>query len=164
MPHLGQIRPVAERFWEKVNKAHGDGCWEWTAARLQQDGKEWYGVFRVGSKVMGTAQTQYAHRMAWLLTHWLIPRGKSVLHRCDNPACVRPDHLFIGTHLDNMADMNAKGRGNNAYTINPPTHCKRGHEFSETNTATDSHGNRRCRMCAAMWTRIYSARRKSACV
>lgn len=143
------------RFWSKVDKAPYEQCWEWKAATNPQSG---YGVIRVGSKIMGTARTETAHRVSWLLAHWLIPRDKHVLHKCDNRRCVRPDHLYLGTHQDNMGDVAARGRHNNAYTINPPTHCKRGHEFNAANTAKDSNGNRRCRACGAMWTRVYSGR------
>lgn len=156
--------PVFEqRFWSKVRKSDDGGCWEWTGARCKQDGKLWYGVMRVGSKRMGTGKVEYAHRIAWLLTHWLIPRdNKFVLHRCDNPACVRPDHLFLGTHAENMADMDEKGRRQNGYTKSPPTHCKRGHEFTSENTAQDEHGNRRCRACSNMWGRVYRLQRRAA--
>lgn len=146
---------IAQRFWSKVFKHPGEGCWEWTAARNPQSG---YGVIRIGSKAAGTSRTETAHRVSWLLTHWLIPRGRFVLHKCDNRKCVRPDHLYIGTQQDNMRDVQVRGRHNNAYTINPPTHCKRGHEFNEQNTARDSKGNRRCRKCGAMWTRVYGGR------
>lgn len=141
------------RFWSKVRRS--EGCWEWTAARNPMSG---YGVFRIGRKSAGTGRTETAHRMAWLLTNWIIPNGKHVLHRCDNRRCVRPDHLFLGTHVENVADMIAKGRHQNGYTLNPPERCKRGHEFTQSNTALDDHGNRRCRQCARMWARIYRQR------
>lgn len=91
--------PLAERFWPKVRR--GDGCWEWTACKTMH-GYGRISVFRRGP--------QKAHRVAWELTHGPIPAGKHVLHSCDNPACVRPDHLRLGTHLDNMRDMFARGR------------------------------------------------------
>ena len=88
----------AVRFWAKV--AIGDGCWTWTAA-ITAFG---YGVIQWQGK------KRPAHRIAWELTYGPIPAGKWVLHKCDNPPCVRPDHLFLGTVIDNVADMVAKGR------------------------------------------------------
>ncbi len=85
-------------FWEQVTPA---GCWEWTGAR-DRDG---YGQTRIGMKRVK------AHRKAWEILHGPIPAGLHVLHRCDNPPCVRPDHLWIGTERDNQHDKWAKGRG-----------------------------------------------------
>lgn len=94
-------RPLAARFWEKVSKT--DGCWLWTAS-LTRGG---YGQFSPRKGVI-----RRAHRIAWLLVNGPVPDGLWVLHRCDTPACVRPDHLFLGTPKDNHADMEAKGRAN----------------------------------------------------
>lgn len=95
-----RARPVAERFWEKVDQS-GE-CWVWTAARYPGG----YGLFvaKKGESPEG------AHRVAYRLVHGRIPPGKQILHRCDNRLCVRPDHLFAGTQSDNMADMHAKKR------------------------------------------------------
>lgn len=89
---------VAARFWPKVSKT--DGCWNWTASK-----NSW----GYGTIVDDDGRTRTAHRISWRLHHGAEPTG-CVLHRCDNPACVRPDHLFLGTVQDNNADMMAKGR------------------------------------------------------
>ena len=91
--------PIENRFWDKVDKS-GD-CWVWTAYRNAG------GYGRVG--IRGST-TDGAHRQAWILTYGPIPDGMCVLHRCDNPPCVRPDHLFLGDNAANAADMTAKGR------------------------------------------------------
>lgn len=92
-------KPRADLFWPKVNKT--DTCWLWTASTIGQFG---YGGFGVARKTM------YAHRVAWLLTYGAISDDMCVLHHCDVPLCVRPDHLFLGTHTDNIQDKMAKGR------------------------------------------------------
>lgn len=143
---------VAARFWSKVKKAAGDQCWEWQAARNKVSG---YGLFRVGSKSVGTARTVAAHRMAWELVNGPVESGLFVCHRCDNPRCVRPDHLFLGTHDENMADCTRKGRHQNGSTKAPPTHCRRGHEFTPANTRIDGKGNRVCRECTNAHARRY---------
>lgn len=89
-------KPLAERFWPKVEKT--DGCWLWRGGKL----KGGYGM--LGGLL--------AHRIAFSLSTGDIPPGMHVLHRCDNPPCVNPAHLFLGTHRDNMADKERKGRAN----------------------------------------------------
>lgn len=88
------------RFWAKVQPAD-NGCWEWTAHRNNRG----YGQFTVSNGVFYTA-----HAVSYAITHGPIPPGMSICHRCDNPPCVRPDHLFLGTQSDNALDMFAKGR------------------------------------------------------
>jgi hypothetical protein len=75
-------------------------CVEWTKFRLERG----YGLQKFHGK------TRLAHRVAWMLAHGEIPDGLCVLHRCDNPPCINIDHLFLGTHADNVADKMAKGR------------------------------------------------------
>jgi hypothetical protein len=89
---------VAARFWAYVER--GPGCWRWTGPATPSG----YGKMRV------SAQTVSAHRLAWRLVHG-EEAPNLVCHKCDNKACVRPSHLFSGTHTDNMRDMVAKGRG-----------------------------------------------------
>lgn len=91
-------RPLAERFWEKVEKTAE--CWLWIGAV----GSTGYGHIRADGK----ART--ASRVAYELVHGAIPVGAFVLHRCDNPLCVNPAHLYAGTHSQNMADKVARGR------------------------------------------------------
>lgn len=91
-------RPVALRFWAQVEKT--DGCWLW---RGRRDGSG-YGQLQYKKQRIG------AHRLSYELHIAEIPAGLWVLHRCDNKLCVRPDHLFLGTHLDNVRDCVSKGR------------------------------------------------------
>lgn len=92
---------VDSRFWDKVNKGSVDDCWEYLG-RLNHDG---YGQFDHHN----TASV--AHRFSWELSFGKIPDGIYVCHKCDNPSCVNPNHLFLGTQKDNMEDMVKKGRG-----------------------------------------------------
>lgn len=91
-----------DRFWTKVDK-RGD-CWEWRGC-VNNKG---YGQFSTGDRAH--RKLILPHRYSYELSYGTIPPGLFVLHRCDNPRCVRPDHLFLGTNLDNMADMRRKGR------------------------------------------------------
>lgn len=105
------IATADRRFWAKVKKGEGeDSCWEWVGA------KSWcgYGHFGPGRPFVrenGTSRNIYAHRWSFELhTGMSISGPLRVLHKCDNPGCVRPDHLFLGTQADNIRDMVAKGR------------------------------------------------------
>jgi hypothetical protein len=98
---LGVTRS-ARRFWARVRR--GDGCWEWQGTRLPTG----YGF--AGTSYDRLVGERYAHRIAYVMEHGTIPRGMCICHKCDNPACVRPDHLFLGTYQDNTRDAMRKGR------------------------------------------------------
>ena len=101
--------PLALRMWRKVSIDSASGCWNWTASK-DRDG---YGETSIRGKNIR------AHRAAWLLHTGEHPGRMLVCHKCDNPSCVNPDHLFLGTALDNNRDRHRKGRtakGNARFT------------------------------------------------
>lgn len=100
---------LAGRFWAKVIRSD-EGCWDWSGSKDRHG----YGRISLGGK---RGPIWEAHRVSWLLHFGEAQAGLEVCHRCDNPACTRPDHLFLGTHGDNMRDAVAKGRN-----APPPLH------------------------------------------
>jgi hypothetical protein len=123
-----------ERFWRKVDKS-GD-CWIWTGARTA-DG--WHGRFTPE----GSRSMVMAHRFSWELHYGPVPAGLLVLHACDEPACVNPGHLMVGTHRANMIDAGRKSR----MGPKPVTHCKRGHAFEGNTYIHPVTGRRSCQTC-----------------
>ncbi len=89
------------RFWKHVSPEPNSGCWLWSGASMRSG----YGVFRAGSLKDGTRRMESAHRFSCEMAHGKIPEGMQALHKCDFKPCVNPDHLYIGTHADNMRDM-----------------------------------------------------------
>jgi hypothetical protein len=134
-----------ERFWVHVQKVENeDACWEWTSRRDYKGYGRW---------LRGTL----AHRASFEFENGPIPKGLEVCHRCDNPLCVRPSHLFLGTHADNIRDMIAKGRA----AFQRKTHCCNGHELTPENSvprADRKQRGRRCRICVAESMRVRGAR------
>jgi len=141
---------LLERFWAKVDKTPGYGpggeCWRWSAAVNKQTG---YGVF-ARSSLDGLMSS---HRQSWIIHFGAIPDGLCVLHRCDYRPCVRPDHLFLGTLLDNGRDMAAKGRGTRK------TICKNGH-IKDENLYIWRGRRKDCSPCAVARATRAKARRK----
>lgn len=93
---------LADRFWTRVVRT--DGCWGWTGAKFRGG----YGKINSGPRGHGNL---FAHRVSWVLHHGPIPDQVYVLHRCDNPPCTNPAHLYLGDHADNMGDKASRGRG-----------------------------------------------------
>lgn len=105
----GSKRGCNDSFWDRVNKngpivyPHLTACWIWTGSKV----KKGYGVW---SHPSNSYQSMLAHRFVWTITYGEIPEGVLVLHKCDNPPCVNPSHLFLGSYVDNVQDCIRKGR------------------------------------------------------
>ncbi len=141
-------------FFEKICPEPMSGCWLWTGSGNQRG----YGLFFVNRKCIST------HRASWVIHNGEIPKKMHVLHKCDVPACVNPQHLFIGTHQDNMRDMMEKRKAGiyvpkHIKVYNKKTHCRHGHLYDEKNTiiTPSTRGRRLCKSCV---TRAYVERYK----
>lgn len=140
-----ESKPLAERFWGKVKK--GEGCWEWQGS-INTTG---YGQIYLGAG----RRRSVTHRVSYELAKGPIPDGLVVMHSCDNPRCVNPDHLSVGTHADNAADRDAKGRN----WQSSKTHCKNGHPLREGGFY--ARGNWRvCKACHRESVRSYYHKKK----
>lgn len=135
-----------ERFWNKVEFIPFHSCWEWNAGK----DKDGYGQF--SSYISYKKRKPYrSNRFVWELLFGPIPAGMLICHICDNPSCVRPDHLFLGTPSDNLKDAYRKGRLTEVLKkaclprLNK-THCPTGHEYDLLNTRI-YNGKRYCRAC-----------------
>lgn len=157
-------RPLIDRILEKSIPEPNSGCWLWTGA-VNLCG---YGTLRTGSRTDGTRRTAIASRVSYEVFYGEIPDGLHVLHRCDFPICINPEHLFLGTHTDNMRDMIQKGR---AKLIPPMAKrgqdhhrfghrsivCVNGHHLGPDNLLVQN-GVRRCKVCRQKQIRANMAR------
>jgi len=141
------------RFMAKVDTS-GD-CHLWTG---NTDGKRGYGKFYFEGRRIRS------HR--WLLGYlrgsWLGP-DENANHTCDNPPCVNPDHLYVGTQPQNIQDMLVRGRGRSGIRNTEKTHCVNGHEFAAGNTYVGRHGWRQCKTCRRAKLREFRERKAPMC-
>ncbi len=123
------------RFEKKIDKS--GHCWKWIGAKNGSG----YGMFYIDLKA------HRAHRISWMLTNMKnIDGGKFVCHSCDNPICVNPKHLWLGSNLDNQRDCKLKGRHSLPPLKKKRSHCKYGHRFTLQNSYVYEFG-RMCKTC-----------------
>jgi hypothetical protein len=127
-------RTIEERFWVHVVKS--PGCWRWTGPTNYRG----YGQIRKGG---AATRNLLAHRVSWALHRGPIPEGLCVLHRCDDPPCTNPDHLWLGTIEDNNRDSRLKGR----HYMSRRSACSAGHPYIEGDSFSRYRGKRVCLIC-----------------
>lgn len=147
------MKSLRQKFEDCFIPVTETGCWLWNKSYKGPGYKRGLGYGQINVKGRNCG----AHRIAWQLFRGEIPRGMSVLHKCDVRICVNPDHLFLGTALENMRDMTAKGRHGNKSRI---THCPFGHPYDNENTKVyvNKHGwiGRHCKACARRKSLMHS--------
>jgi hypothetical protein len=104
MPRKYSEKEFLEKFWKRVDVRGPDECWPWLIVKMPDE----YG------RVLHNGKLEGSHRVSFSIANGDIPPGAQILHKCDNPPCCNPRHLFIGTNLDNVRDKIVKGRGNQA--------------------------------------------------
>lgn len=160
-----ELESALSRFWGRVDKT--DGCWVWTGRPYSERG---YGRF------VFAGRNVRVHRFSYEVHFGPIPIGMFVCHHCDNPLCVRPDHLFCGSNSDNMLDAIRKGRAKPPFSSSSKilryareielarrrakTTCPNGHIYTPETTRIDSHGWRLCRICSRACDRRRKLKRR----
>ncbi len=134
------------------------GCWEWKKTRNGQ------GYGQLGIRIGNKTVSKSVHRLVAGIVYGEIPKGMLVCHHCDVRHCCNPEHLYIGTVLDNARDAKERGRSVNILTARnaSKTHCAQGHPFSNENVQRNKAGHRMCRTCRLQEGRRQSAKRAAA--
>lgn len=151
-------RSIEQRFWAKVDKDGpvfpqvGSPCWIWFGSKSQPGG---CGQFAVDGRRLALA-----HRVSYSMRSGPIPDGLCVCHRCDNPSCVNPAHLFTGTRSENMQDCAAKGR--TRCQRNPPTHCGKGLHLLSVYGVMRRKGTRECKECVRIRSLLANRKNRKA--
>jgi len=141
----GENRSYEGKFWERVYLLGEDDCWPWLGSFNRQG----YGHLMVKGSMVS------AHRLSWQMIFGNPPKNKPcILHRCDNPTCVNPKHLYAGTYSENAVDCVRRGRHPNKNK----THCPQGHAYDEENTYITPKGHRACKECVRESGRRWRAR------
>jgi hypothetical protein len=134
MKQKGQKGLTVQQRFDKFHLKLESGCWEWQALRSPFG----HGKFKALGETL-------AHRVSFKMHLGPIIKDACICHKCDNPSCVNPEHLFMGTLDDNNKDRATKKRNN--HRNEGKTHCKRGHEFNSENLYVRPNGGRMCRTC-----------------
>ena len=128
--------PLEQRFWSKV--IIQEGCWKWIGSVR--------GHVRPYGEIWNNGKKRPASQISWeLKNNKPFPEGMDACHKCDNPNCVNPDHIFPGTASDNARDAENKGRL--VHNVKRVSFCKRGHKFEGDNIGVQSNGSRHCKIC-----------------
>jgi len=140
-----------KRFFDKVKKTKG--CWEWIGGKFQSG----YGQFSLKNLMKKNWRT---HRVSWIIHNGAIPKGMCVCHTCDNPACIRPDHLWLGTCKDNTQDMLKKGRSGRAKLTEKQIRLirkiyRKGHTLTNTLRLSEKFGVRNGVICKIIHKQLW---------
>jgi hypothetical protein len=141
-----RTRSLEESFWLKTDKRGADECWPWLGKKNQKG----YGELTRRKPEGGKRIIHKATRLSWSIANGQpFPENRLACHRCDNPPCVNPNHIWPGTPRENTQDMLAKGRrpGVERGSLPIPATCGRGHDLF-VNLYFDTNNNRRCRECS----------------
>lgn len=138
-------RKLYDRLLEKIVIDESTGCWNWTGYAFDKrpyPGNR-YGCIGIRDPETNKSRTIATHRAMWFAVHGKPAAGQCVCHSCDNPKCVNPNHLWLGSRRDNTMDMIKKNR----HHLKKKTHCKRGHLLYGVNVMVTADGYRHCKIC-----------------
>ncbi len=154
MPSSDMLMTVRERIENQI-EINIYNCWVWQGATNDGTANGYGNIKILGEKKL-------VHRVYWEIINGCIPKDMCVCHHCDNPPCINPEHLFLGTHTDNMRDKTNKGRHHSS----KKQQCKHGHPFDENNTRISTHNNNKkqrvCRTCRKQVKARHIAKKKAA--